>query len=69
MQNILDAVDIMLVKALSDIRNHRPVKMRHAYAAKLLQALELKQYSNELKCRVDTVCRTNVGLFCVKPFL
>ena len=64
--NVFHTIQIVLVERLSDVRNHCPIQMRSADTAKLLKALKLRDNCDKLKGCIDTPCRANIRLPCVK---
>ena len=62
-------IKIMFVKTKSDIRNHRPIKMRCWDPAELLERLDLKQDSDKLECGWYWTGWTDIALPCVESFL
>lgn len=59
----------MLMETKTNIRDHRPVEVRRRDAAKLLQALKLKNYRDKLHSRIDGTGGPDVSLTGVETFL
>ena len=66
MGNIFKPISVMFGERLAHIRNHCPIQMGCAYAAKLLEALKLEDNGHKLKRRVDTLRGANICLARVK---